>query len=92
MVGLIKSHYLLEGRSSAIQREDGELDETLIHQASGEATIKMEKLVDFTDTTIALVARDGMGGRPNVVERSQPTLTRISTVLLARGSCPDHLN
>lgn len=52
MIGLIKGHVLFEGRSSAIQREDGELDETPIHRASGEATIKIEKLVDFTEATV----------------------------------------
>ena len=52
MVGLIKNHYLFEGKSSAIQREDGELDETPIHQTSGEATINLEKLTDFDDATV----------------------------------------
>ena len=47
MIGLIKGHVLFEGRSSAIQREDGELDETPINRASGEATIKLEELFDF---------------------------------------------
>lgn len=52
MVGLIKAHILFEGRSSAILREDGELDETPMHRASGEATIKCEKLVDFTEGAV----------------------------------------
>jgi hypothetical protein len=53
MFGLIKSHQLFEGRSSAIQREDGTLDETPIHRASGEVTIKCEMLIDFNETTVA---------------------------------------
>lgn len=53
MIGLIKGHQLFEGRSSAIQREDGELDETPIHRASGEVTIKRELLVDFNEATVA---------------------------------------
>jgi hypothetical protein len=53
MIGLIKGHQLFEGRSSAIQREDGKLDETPIHRASGEVTIKREMLVDFNETTVA---------------------------------------
>ena len=53
MIGLIKSHQLFEGRSSAIQREDGKIDETQIHRASGEATIKREMLIDFNETTVA---------------------------------------
>ncbi len=52
MFGLTKSHQLFEGRSSAIQREDGKVDKTPIHQASGEVTIKQGKLVDFTVMTI----------------------------------------
>lgn len=50
MIGLIKDHQLFEGRSSAIQREDGNLDETPIHRANGEVTIKRELLVDFNET------------------------------------------
>ena len=53
MIGMIKGHQLFEGRSSAIQREDGKLDETPIHRASGEVTIKREMLVDFNETTVA---------------------------------------
>lgn len=53
MIGMMKSHQLFEGRSSAIQREDGKLDETPIHRASGEVTIKHELLVDFNETTVA---------------------------------------
>lgn len=53
MIGLIKSHQLFEGRSSAIQREDGKIDETPIHLASGEVTIKREMLVDFNEVTVA---------------------------------------
>lgn len=53
MVGLVKAHQLFEGRSSAIQREDGKIDETPIHQASGEVTIKREMLVDFNEATVA---------------------------------------
>lgn len=52
MIGLIKGHQLFEGRSSAIQREDGKLDETPIHRASGEITIKREMLVDFNEATV----------------------------------------
>ena len=53
MFGLIKGHQLFEGRSSAIQREDGKIDETPIHRASGEVTIKREMLVDFDEATLA---------------------------------------
>lgn len=53
MIGLIKSHQLFEGRSSAIQREDGKIDETPIHRASSEVTIKREMLVDFSEATVA---------------------------------------
>lgn len=53
MIGLIKGHQLFEGRSSAIQREDGKIDETPIHRASGEVTIKREMLVDFNEETVA---------------------------------------
>lgn len=53
MIGLIKGHQLFEGRSSAIQREDGKIDETPIHRASGEVTIKREMLVDFHEATVA---------------------------------------
>lgn len=53
MIGLIKTHQLFEGRSSAIQREDGKVDETPIHSASGEVTIKREMLVDFNEATVA---------------------------------------
>lgn len=53
MIGLIKGYQLFEGRSSAIQREDGKLDETPIHRATGEVTIKRELLVDFNEATVA---------------------------------------
>ena len=53
MIGLIKSRQQFEGRSSAIQREDGKLDETPIHRASGEVAIKREMLVDFNEATVA---------------------------------------
>lgn len=53
MIGLIKGHQLFEGRSSAIQREDGKIDETPIHRASGEVTIKREMLIDFNEATVA---------------------------------------
>jgi hypothetical protein len=53
MIGMIKGHQLFEGRSSLIQREDGKLDETPIHRASGEVTIKREMLIDFDETTVA---------------------------------------
>jgi hypothetical protein len=53
MIGLIKGHQLFEGRSSAIQREDGKIDETPIHRASGEVTIKPEMLIDFNEATVA---------------------------------------
>jgi CRISPR/Cas system CSM-associated protein Csm5 (group 7 of RAMP superfamily) len=53
MIGMIKGHQLFEGRSSAIQREDGKLDETPIHRASGEVTIRREMLIDFNETTVA---------------------------------------
>lgn len=53
MIGMIKGHQLFEGRSSAIQREDGKLDETPIHRASGEVIIKREMLVEFNETTVA---------------------------------------
>lgn len=53
MIGMIKGHQLFEGRSSAIEREDGKLDETPIHRASGEVTINREMLVDFNETTVA---------------------------------------
>ncbi len=52
MVGLIKGHQLFEGRSSAIQREDGKLDETPIHRASGEITINREMLVEFNEEAV----------------------------------------
>lgn len=52
MIGLIKSHQLFEGRSSAIQREDGKIDETPIHRATGEVTIKRDMLVDFNEATV----------------------------------------
>ena len=53
MVGLVKAHQLFEGRSSAIQREDGKIDETPIHRASGEVTIKREILFNFNEATVA---------------------------------------
>lgn len=53
MIGLIKTHQLFEGRSSAIQREDGKLDETPVHSASGEVTIKRELLADFNEAMVA---------------------------------------
>jgi hypothetical protein len=53
MIGLIKNHQLFEGQSSAIQREDGKLDETPIHRASGEVTIKRELLFDFSEATVS---------------------------------------
>jgi len=53
MIGLIKGHQLFEGRSSAIQREDGKIDETPIHRVSGEVTIKREMLLDFNEAAVA---------------------------------------
>ena len=53
MIGLIKTHQLFEGSSSVIQREDGKIDETPIHSASGEVTIKRELLVEFNEATVA---------------------------------------
>ena len=52
MIGLIKGHQLFEGRSSAIQREDGRVDVTPIQRASGETTIRRDALLDFTQVTI----------------------------------------
>ena len=53
MIGLMKGHQLFEGRSSAIQREDGKIDETPIHRASGEVMIKREMLINFNEATVA---------------------------------------
>jgi hypothetical protein len=53
MIGLFKSHQLFEGRSSAIQREDGKIDETPIQRASGEVKIKSEMLVNFGEAMVA---------------------------------------
>lgn len=52
MIGLVKAHVQFEGRSSAIQREDGGLDETPITSASGEVSIKFVDLPDFTEELV----------------------------------------
>lgn len=87
MMGLTKSHQLFEGRSSAIQREDGKIDETPIHRASGEVTVKREMLVDFNDATVAHLLEE----MAEQLARSMSELfqQRMSEVTIKTGNVVD---